>query len=79
MAAKQNSLNKKKEGEITRSERTSATEQAASALRRAKEQAGNVIHIVIDNRTTMEFPAHLSKEEIDARIERYLKRNEPES
>lgn len=73
MAAKQNSSANKKEGEITRSERTSATQQAESALKNAKERAGDVIHVIISDRTIIELPAHLSQEEIDARVDRYVK------
>ena len=73
MAAKQNSSANKKDGEITRSERTSATQQAESVLKNVKERAGDVIHVVISDRTTIELPAHLSQEEIDARVEKYIK------
>ncbi len=73
MTAKQNYYANKKEGEITRSERTSATQQAAFVLKNAKERAGDVIHVVISDRTTIELPAHLSQKEIDARVERYIK------
>lgn len=73
MVTKQQPSNNKKKGEITRSERTSASEQAASALKNAKEKAGDVIHISISDRTTIELPAHLSQEEIDARIEKYIR------
>jgi len=75
MAAKQSFSGNKKEGEITRSERTSATQQAASVLKNVKEKAGNVVHITISNRTTIELPAHLSQEEINARVEKYISRN----
>lgn len=73
MALKQNSLTNKKEGEITRSERTSANHQAESVLKIAKEKAGNVIHIAISGRTTIELPAYLSRDEIVARVERYIR------
>lgn len=72
MVAKQKSLGNKKEGEITRSERTSATQQAESVLKSAKEKSGDVIHVTINDRTTIELPAHLSQEEIDARVKRYI-------
>lgn len=73
MAVKQNSPINKKEGEITRSERTSATEQAALVLKNAKKKAGDVIHVTISDRTTIELPAHLSQEEINARVEKYIR------
>lgn len=73
MAAKQNSSTNKKEGEITRSERASATQQAESVLKSVKEKVRDVIHITINDRTTIELPAHLSQEEIDARVEKYIR------
>jgi predicted outer membrane protein len=73
MAAKQTSFTKKKDGEITRSEKASVNQQAESVLKDVKEKAGNVIHITISDRTTIELPAHLSKEEIDARVEIYIR------
>lgn len=78
MAIKRNSSSNKKEGEITRSERTSATDQAAAVLKNVKEKAGEVIHIAISDRTTIELPAHLSQEEIDARVERYIRLHQPD-
>lgn len=74
MAVIQNSSSsRKKNGEITRSEKTSANAQATSVLKNAKERAGAVIHIAISRRTTIELPAYLSSEEIDARIEKYMR------
>lgn len=72
MVAKQKSFGNKKDGEITRSERTSATQQAESLLKNVKEKSGNVIHVMINDRTTIELPAHLSQEEIDARVRKYI-------
>lgn len=77
MAAKHNTSASKKEGEITRSERTLATQQAESVLKNAKERTGKVIHIIIDDRTTIELPASLSKEEMDARVEKYTRLRRP--
>lgn len=73
MAVKQDSSSKKKNGEITRSEKTYANAQAAYVLKNVKERAGDVIHIAISNRTTIELPAYLSPEEIDARVEKYMR------
>lgn len=73
MAAKQSSSVNRKEGEISRSERASATQQAESVLKNAKERAGDVIQVVISERTKIELPAHLSQEEIDARVEKYIR------
>lgn len=69
MTVKQNT---RKRGNITRSERASATEHATSVLKDVKERAGAVIHIAISDRTTLELPANLTQEEIDARVEKYI-------
>ena len=63
----------KSEGDVTRPVRTSAAQQAESVLKNAKEKAGAVIHVSISERTTIELPAHLSQEEIDARVEKYIR------
>lgn len=73
MAVKQNSTNKKKNGEITRTERSTATRLAASVLKNVKEKTGDVIHVAISDRTTIELPADLTPEEIEARLEKYRK------
>ncbi len=72
MAAKQNS-SMKKEGEITRSERTTVNQQAELTLKNIKEKTGKVVLITISDRTTLELPAHLSQAERDARVENYIK------
>ncbi|MDR1259337.1 MAG: hypothetical protein LBK65_08700 [Tannerellaceae bacterium] len=72
MAARQKPPVNKKEREITHSERASATQQAGYVLKSAKEKSGDVIHIAISARTTIELPAHLSQEEIDARVKKYI-------
>lgn len=72
MAAKQNS-SMKKEGEITRSERTTVNQQAELTLKNIKEKTGKVVLIAINDRTTLELPAHLSQAERDARVENYIK------
>ncbi|MDR1624626.1 MAG: hypothetical protein LBS04_06610 [Tannerellaceae bacterium] len=77
MAAKQNSSVNKKEGEITRREIMSATQQAELVLKNTKKNTGTVIHITIDDRTTIELPAHLPQEEIDARVKRYIELRKP--
>jgi len=73
MAVKQNSPTSKKEGEITRQERTSVNYQAELALKEIKEKSGDMILIAISNRTTIELPAHLSQAERDARVANYIK------
>jgi len=72
MAAKQRSSGSKKDGIISSSERTSATQQAESILENVKEKVGDVIHVSITARTTIELPAHLSREEVDARVKKYI-------
>ena len=71
MTVKQNSSNKKKAGAITRTGRLSENEQAELILKNAKKNAGDVIHIAISDRTTIELSAHLSPEEIKVRVDRY--------
>jgi len=73
MAAKQTSPGSRKLGEITRQERTSATQQVESLLKDIKKQAGEVIRVQITDRTSIELPAHLSQEERDARVANYIK------
>lgn len=72
MVAKRNTSVNRKEGEITRVERASAAQQAESILKNVKQKTGDVIHIIIDDRTRIELPAHLSQEEIDSRVKRYI-------
>ncbi len=71
MATRKRLIVDKKEGEITRSERSSANRQAQEVLKKAKEQAGSVVHITISEKITIELPANLSQKEIDERIEKY--------
>ncbi|WP_029905086.1 hypothetical protein [Prevotella sp. 10(H)] len=73
MAVKQNSPTSKKEGEITRQERSSVNQQAELTLREIKEKKGDVILIAISSRTTIELPAHLSQAERDARVANYIR------
>ncbi|MCC8155446.1 MAG: hypothetical protein LIP01_15460, partial [Tannerellaceae bacterium] len=63
----------KKEGKVTRIERTSATQQAEITLKGIKEKTGEVVLIAISNRTTIELPAHLSQDERDARVANYIR------
>lgn len=63
----------KKNGTITRSERTSANSLVETMLADHKSKIGDVVYVVIDDRTMIELPAHLSPEEREARIENYKK------
>ncbi|MDR1883431.1 MAG: hypothetical protein LBR26_11725 [Prevotella sp.] len=73
MTTKQNSPGNKKEGEITRSERTSINQQAELTLKEIKKKAGDVVLVTINDRTVIELPAHLSQAERDARVANYIK------
>lgn len=73
MIVKKNPTSNKKEGEITRQERTSVNFQAESALKSIKESTGDVILVPISSRTTIELPAHLTQEERDARVANYVR------
>lgn len=73
MKAKQNSSINKKEGEITRQERTSVNQQAEQTLQEIKKKSGDVILIAISSRTTIELPAYLTQAERDARVANYIR------
>ena len=59
-------------------ERLSQAQQAENALKEHKKRVGEVEYVAINERTTFEFPASLSKEEREIRIENYKKRHKPE-
>jgi len=71
MATRKNSSSNRTIGDITY-QRT-PTQQAELTLKGIKEKTGDVVLITINNRTTIELPAHLSQAERDARVENYLK------
>lgn len=60
-----------------RSERMSSAQQIEGALREHKKRVGETVHVTISSRTTFEFPADLSQEERERRIENYKKRHGP--
>lgn len=60
-----------------RSERLSSSQLAENALKEHKKRIGKVEYVTISNRTTFEFPAGLSQEERDIRIENYKRRHKP--
>ncbi|MCC8094771.1 MAG: hypothetical protein LIP05_05070 [Tannerellaceae bacterium] len=72
MALKQSFPAPKKQ-KISYSSGDSAHNQVKMLLKNLKEKNGAVIQIAITDRTTIELPAHLSQEEIDARIANYRK------
>lgn len=73
MTTRTTSSTKKKDGRITRQERASAIQLADAVLKKVKEERGDVIHVAISDRTTIELPAHFTQEQIDARVERFKK------
>ena len=58
-------------------ESLSQAQQAENALKEHKKRVGEVEYVAINERTTFEFPASLSKEEREIRIENYKKRHKP--
>lgn len=60
-----------KKGYMMRSEIGSSGQSTENALKEYKKSVGEVILVTISPRTTIELPAHLSKAEIDARVEIY--------
>lgn len=73
MVEKQRFASKKKEGEITRLEKSSVNYQAELALKNIKENAVDMILIAINSRTTIEIPANLTQAERDERVANYIK------
>ncbi|MDD3078018.1 MAG: hypothetical protein PHH37_02795 [Paludibacter sp.] len=73
MTIKQNFNNNKKEGRITLTEKASATKQIVSILKEMKEKKGDVVRVIINNRTSIELPADLSQEERDERVANYIR------
>ncbi len=63
------------ESDFTRSEKVLTERRIETALKEYKKRTGEVVHIAISARTTFEFPAHLSAEERNIRIENYKKRH----
>lgn len=59
---------------IKRTEKNSS-QSIENSLREHKKRIGKVVHVAISARTTFEFPANLSQEERDIRIELYKKRH----
>lgn len=62
---------------INRYDKQSSAQQIESALKEHKKRVGEVVHVTISGRTTFEFPAHLSQEERELRIENYKNRHKP--
>ncbi len=73
MGAKQNTPQKKKEGIITRSDRNASNRAVEIMLEEHKSKIGDVVLVVIDDRTTIELPSNLSQAEREARIANYKK------
>lgn len=62
---------------MIRSEKMSSAQQIENILKEHRKRVGKTIHVAISARTTFEFPADLSQEERDLRIENYKKRHNP--
>ncbi|MCQ4874232.1 MULTISPECIES: hypothetical protein [Odoribacteraceae] len=60
---------------VIHSEKGSSDQQAENKSKENAKRAGKVEHVAINSRTTFEFPAGLSQEERDIRIENYKKRH----
>ena len=58
-------------------EKLSSTQLAENTLKEYKKRVGKVVHVVISDRTTFEFPEHLSQKERDIRIANYKERHKP--
>lgn len=57
----------------TMREFTSSSQLTENAIKEYKKGLGEMILVAITPRTTIELPANLTKEEIDARVEIYKK------
>ncbi len=66
---------KKRKGFLTRYDKSAAMQQAVETLKTAKEMAGDVIHVSINEKTTIELPANFTQEQIDARVKNYYDRH----
>lgn len=60
-----------KKGNMVRSEMGSSGQSTENALKEYKKNVGDVVLVAISPRTSIELPAHLTKAEIDARVEVY--------
>ena len=64
-------------GHSARIEKLNSAQQVENALKEHRKRVGEVVHVAISARTTFEFPAYLSLEERELRIENYKKRHRP--
>lgn len=62
---------------VNRSEKLSSAQMVENTLKEHKKRVGKVVHVAISARTIFEFPANLSEEEKEIRIENYKKRHRP--
>ncbi len=62
---------------VIRSEKQSSAQMIENTIKEHKKRVGKVEHVAISSRTTFEFPAGLSQEERDIRIENYKRRHGP--
>jgi len=73
MSIIQNSDNHKKEGKITHAEKASAAKQVHTILKEMKDKKGDMILVVINNKTSIELSADLSQEERDERVANFIR------
>jgi len=73
MSSKNKLSSDTKAGTINRQEKFKANDTLKSIIAEHKAKTGEVIHIVVDEKTTLELPASLSPKEIKERIEIYKK------
>lgn len=62
---------------VVRFEKLTSAQQIEGVLKEHRKRVGETVHVTINSRTTFEFPANLSQEEQELRIENYKKRHKP--
>lgn len=71
MTSKNKPSTDNKGGTISRSERIRVNDSVKTVLDNHKAKIGEVIHVAIDNNTTIELSADLTEEQVKERIEVY--------
>lgn len=69
--------NLKKDTKISYTDRNETKKHTSTILSELKQKNGSTIRIVIDKRTCIELPAHLTQAEIDERIAVYVRSHAP--
>lgn len=73
MRARKTLPQKGKEGTINRSERVRANDAVAQMLEEHKKRIGEMVCVVIDERTSIEIPASLSPEQRKEHVDNYIR------